>query len=175
MEISDKEIIERVKRGEKEMFSLLIDRYSDKVYSYFLRLIQDKDEAMNLTQETFYKVFRGIKNFDLSKDFFPYLIKIARNEGINFLNKYKRVENVEYDDTLNYEKKESFDIKIILDEALKKLPKEDREIILLFYMENLSYEEIANVLNISIDNVKVKLHRAKEKLRKFLEREKNEF
>lgn len=148
MEISDKEIIERVKRGEKEMFSLLIDRYSDKVYSYFLRLIQDKDEAMNLTQETFYKVFRGIKNFDLSKDFFPYLIKIARNEGINFLNKYKRVENVEYDDTLNYEKKESFDIKIILDEALKKLPKEDREIILLFYMENLSYEEIANVLNI---------------------------
>lgn len=172
MEISDKEIIERVKRGEKEMFSLLIDRYSDKVYSYFLRLIQDKDEAMNLTQETFYKVFKGIKNFDLSKDFFPYLIKIARNEGINFLNKYKRVENVEYDDTLNYEKKESFDIKIILDEALKKLPKEDREIILLFYMENLSYEEIANVLNISIDNVKVKLHRAKEKLRKFLEGEK---
>lgn len=171
MEISDKEIIERVKRGEKEMFSLLIDRYSDRVYSYFLKLIQDKDEAMSLTQETFYKVFKGIKNFDLSKYFFPYLIKIARNEGINFLNKYKRVESIEYDDTLNYEKKESFDIKIILDEALKKLPNEDREIILLFYMENLSYEEIASVLNISIDNVKVKLHRAKEKLRKFLERE----
>lgn len=70
MEISDKEIIERVKRGEKEMFSLLIDRYSDRVYSYFLKLIQDKDEAMSLTQETFYKVFKGIKNFDLSKDFF---------------------------------------------------------------------------------------------------------
>lgn len=169
MEISDKEIIEKVKRGEKEMFTLLIDRYSDKIYSYFLKLIQDRDEAMSLIQETFYKVFRGIKNFDLSKDFFPYLIKIARNEGINYLNKYKKVEKIDYNDALSYEKKESFDIKIILDEALKKIPKEDREIILLFYMEGLSYEEIAEVLNISIDNVKVKLHRSKEKLRRFLE------
>ncbi|MCX8095485.1 MAG: RNA polymerase sigma factor [Caldisericia bacterium] len=169
MEIPDKEIIERVKRGEKEMFGVLIDRYSDRIYSYFLKLIQDKDEAMSLTQETFYKVFKGIKNFDTNKDFFPYLIKIARNEGINFLNKYKKIEKVDYNDTLDYEKKESFDLKIILDEGIKKLPKEDREIILLFYMENLSYEEISNILNISIDNVKVKLHRAKEKLRKFLE------
>jgi len=151
------------------MFNLLIERYSDRIYSYFLKLIQDKDEAMSLTQETFYKVYKGLKNFDISKDFFPYLIKIARNEGVNFLNKYKRVESVSYDDTLNYEKSESFDKKVILDEALKKIPKEDREIILLFYMENLSYEEIANLLNISIDNVKVKLHRAKEKLKKFLE------
>lgn len=152
------------------MFNLLIDKYSDKVYSYFLKLIQDKDEAMSLTQETFYKVYKGIKNFDLNKDFFPYLIKIARNEGINFLNKYKRFEKLSYNDALNYEKKENFDIKIILDEALKRISKEDREIILLFYMEGLSYEEIAEVLNISIDNVKVRLHRAKENLRKFLER-----
>lgn len=169
MEISDKEIIERVKKGEKEMFGHLIERYSDRIYTYFVRLIQDKDEAMSLTQETFYKVFKGIKNFDTSRDFFPYLIQVARNEGINFLNKYKRVENIEYDDSLNYEKKEGFDKDLIIEEALKFLNKDDREILLLFYSENLTYEEISKILNISIDNVKVKLHRAKEKLKKILE------
>jgi RNA polymerase sigma-70 factor (ECF subfamily) len=169
VEISDKEIIERVKKGEKEMFSHLIERYSDRIYTYFVRLIQDKDEAMSLTQETFYKVFKGIKNFDTSRDFFPYLIKIARNEGVNYLNKYKKIEIIDYDDTLNYEKKESFDDKLIIEDALKKLPKDDHEIILLFYSENLSYEEISKVLNISVENVKVKLHRAKEKLRRIIE------
>ncbi len=66
-------------------------------------------------------------------------------------------------------KKESFDDKLIIEDALKKLPKDDHEIILLFYSENLSYEEISKVLNISVENVKVKLHRAKEKLRRIIE------
>lgn len=167
-EIPDNLIIEKVKKGEKEMFGLLVEKYSDRVFSYFMRLIGDRDEALNLTSEVFLKAFKGIKNFYDGKDFYPWLIKIARNEGINFMSKKKPYEEVDFD---SIPRNEYFERDLILEEALRKLDNNDREIILLFYQEDLSYEEIAEILNTSIDNVKVRLFRAKEKLKKLLDKE----
>lgn len=171
-DLPDNHIIKEVKKGDKEMFGLLVERYSDKVFSYFIKFLGDRDEALNLTNEVFYKAFRGIKNFNENKDFFPWLIKIARNEGINFIRKNRNYEERDID---SFEDDSNFERDIILDDALKKLNENDREIILLFYQQDLSYEEIANILNISLENVKVRIFRAKEKLRKLLEKEvKNE-
>lgn len=171
-EIPDNQIIKKVKKGDKEMFGLLIERYSDKVFSYFIKFLGDRDEAFNLTNEVFYKAFKGIKNFNENKNFFPWLIKIARNEGINFIRKNRNYEEHDID---GFEDESDFERDIILEEALNKLNENDREIILLFYQQDFSYEEIANILNISLENVKVRIFRAKEKLRKLLEKEvKNE-
>lgn len=167
-DIPDNQIIKEVKKGEKEMFGLLVERYSDKVFSYFIKFLGDRDEALNLTNEVFFKAFKGIKNFNEDKDFFPWLIKIARNEGINFMRKNRSYEELEID---NFAEENYFERDMILEDALKKLNESDREIILLFYQQDLSYEEIANILNISIENVKVRIFRAKEKLRKLLEKE----
>lgn len=171
-DLPDNQIIKEVKKGDKEMFGLLVEKYSDKVFSYFIKFLGDRDESLNLTNEVFYKAFRGIKNFNENKDFFPWLIKIARNEGINFIRKNRNYEERDID---SFEDDSNFERDIILEDALKKLNENDREIILLFYQQNLSYEEIANILNISLENVKVRIFRAKEKLRKLLEKEvKNE-
>lgn len=150
------------------MFGVLVERYSDKVFSYFIKFLGDRDEALNLTNEVFYKAFKGVKNFNENKDFFPWLIKIARNEGINFIRKNRNYEERDID---SFEDENNIERDIILEDALKKLNENDREIILLFYQQNLSYEEIANILNISLENVKVRIFRAKEKLRKLLEKE----
>lgn len=171
-DLPDNQIIKEVKKGDKEMFGLLVEKYSDKVFSYFIKFLGDRDESLNLTNEVFYKAFRGIKNFNENKDFFPWLIKIARNEGINFIRKNRNYEERDID---SFEDDSNFERDIILEDALKKLNENDREIILLFYQQDLSYEEIANILNISLENVKVRIFRAKEKLRKLLEKEvKNE-
>lgn len=164
-DIPDNCIIKEIKKGDKEMFGLLVERYSDKIFSYFIKFLGNRDEALNLTNEVFFKAFKGIKNFNEEREFFPWLIKIARNEGIKFMRKNKPYEQLEVDD---FTEENYFERDLILEEALGKLDKNDREIILLFYQQDLSYEEISKILNISIDNVKVKIFRAKEKLRKLL-------
>ena len=150
------------------MFGLLVEKYSDRVFSYFIRFLGDRDEALNLTSEVFFKAFKGIKNFDENKEFFPWLIKIARNEGINFMRKNKVYEELETD---KFTEENYFERDVMLEDALKKLNENDREILLLFYQQDLSYDEIANILNISLENVKVRIFRAKEKLRKLLYKE----
>mgnify|MGYP003746685875 FL=1 len=150
------------------MFGLLVEKYSDRVFSYFIRFLGDRDEALNLTSEVFFKAFKGIKNFNEDKEFFPWLIKIARNEGINFMRKNKVYEELETD---KFTEENYFERDVMLEDALKKLNENDREILLLFYQQDLSYDEIANILNISLENVKVRIFRAKEKLRKLLYKE----
>ncbi|HOK18137.1 MAG TPA: RNA polymerase sigma factor [Caldisericia bacterium] len=167
-DVPDSKIIKEVKKGDKEMFGLLVEKYSDRVFSYFIRFLGDRDEALNLTSEVFFKAFKGIKNFDENKEFFPWLIKIARNEGINFMRKNKVYEELETD---KFTEENYFERDVMLEDALKKLNENDREILLLFYQQDLSYDEIANILNISLENVKVRIFRAKEKLRKLLYKE----
>ncbi|MBP7139703.1 MAG: RNA polymerase sigma factor [Caldisericia bacterium] len=167
-DLPESEIIKEVKKGDKEMFGLLVEKYSDRVFSYFIRFLGDRDEALNLTSEVFFKAFKGIKNFDENKEFFPWLIKIARNEGINFMRKNKTYEELETD---KFTEENYFERDVMLEDALKKLNENDREILLLFYQQDLSYDEIANILNISLENVKVRIFRAKEKLRKLLYKE----
>jgi len=150
------------------MFGLLVEKYSDRVFSYFIRFLGDRDEALNLTSEVFFKAFKGIKNFNEDKEFFPWLIKIARNEGINFMRKNKVYEEIETD---KFTEENYFERDVMLEDALKKLNENDREILLLFYQQDLSYDEIANILNISLENVKVRIFRAKKKLRKLLYKE----
>jgi len=167
-DLPESEIIKEVKKGDKEMFGLLVEKYSDRVFSYFIRFLGDRDEALNLTSEVFFKAFKGIENFNEDKEFFPWLIKIARNEGINFMRKNKTYEELETD---NFTEENYFERDVMLEDALKKLNENDREILLLFYQQDLSYDEIANILNISLENVKVRIFRAKEKLRKLLYKE----
>ncbi|HQJ56621.1 MAG TPA: RNA polymerase sigma factor [Caldisericia bacterium] len=167
-DLPESEIIKEVKKGDKEMFGLLVEKYSDRVFSYFIRFLGDRDEALNLTSEVFFKAFKGIKNFNEDKEFFPWLIKIARNEGINFMRKNKVYEELETD---KFTEENYFERDVMLEDALKKLNENDREILLLFYQQDLSYDEIANILNISLENVKVRIFRAKEKLRKLLYKE----
>ena len=164
--IEDREVIKRVKNGDREAFGLLVERYGDKVFTYFLKLIGDKEEAEDLTSEVFLKAFKKIGSFKDGKDFLPWLLRIARNEGINYMSRNKKLTNLNLDaSSINAE----FERDLVLYEALLSIPSKDRDIILLFYTENLSYKEISEVLGIPVSLVKVRLHRAKKKLKEALE------
>ena len=164
--IEDREVIKRVKNGDREAIGLLVERYGDKVFTYFLKLIGDKEEAEDLTSEVFLKAFKKIGSFKDGKDFLPWLLRIARNEGINYMSRNKKLTNLNLDaSSINAE----FERDLVLYEALLSIPSKDRDIILLFYTENLSYKEISEVLGIPVSLVKVRLHRAKKKLKEALE------
>lgn len=164
--IDDREVVRRVKDGDRESFGILVERYGDKIFTYFVNLIGNKEEAEDLTSEVFLKAFKKINSFKDWKEFFPWLFKIARNEGINHMSRTKSTVKL----NLNINSVDgNFERDVALHEALLSIPPKDREIILLFYSENLSYKEISSVLGIPVNLVKIRLFRAKKKLKKALE------
>ncbi len=178
LEKSDEEIVLMVKEGNKEAFGIIVDRYLLKIKRYAKKFIFDRADVDDLVQDVFLKAYINIFSFDDEKKFSPWIYRIAHNEFINAVRKKMREKlfPVDFDVFFPYlEAKENvekdldalFDQKF-LDENLQKLDTKYKEIIILFFYENLSYQEIADVLEIPVSTVGARLGRAKEKLKTFI-------
>lgn len=178
-ELTDNQIIERVRRGETNLFNELVLRYQNKIFAYIYKIVNHKEEAEDIVQETFIKVYKNLNSFDADKKFSSWLYRISHNETINYLKKNKKVNVLYYEDNsylLNLLKTEKNLIKeLIIEEddqklktALKKLPLKYKEVIVLKYLEDKSYEEIAQILHKPIATVGTLINRAKSQLKKIL-------
>ena len=181
---TDEEIAALVQKGQKESFGILMDRYERKLFSYARKFLIGQDNIEDVVQEVFIKTYQNIKSFDTSQKFSPWIYRIAHNTFVNALRKNAKsplrffdfdtfVAHPVYEDTMPVEKEQKRISKVI-DKGLDKLSPEYREIIILFYIENLSYKEIADVLHIPIGTVSVRLLRAKKELKKFVPNEQKE-
>lgn len=168
--MEDLEIIKEVKNGKKELFGKIVEKYMRKAYAVALYYTHDNHLSWDISQEAFYRVFKGIKNFEENQEFFPYLYKII----INVIRKMKQFEYEDidsivvpyYDDPQKLiEKKEMIEK---LKKAIDKLDKKDKEIIYLRHFAELDYSEIAKVLNIPIGNVCSRLYYARKRLLKWM-------
>ncbi len=178
-EISDEKLADLVKQQNHQAFAALMSRYQDKIYRYILHWIRDADQAKDLTQDTFLRVYENIYSFDSSLKFSAWLYRIAHNLTVNFIKRNKRMVNVDHD-TLNWldSLRGEFDdaiAKIERQELTKEvgelchfLPLKYREVLCLFYQEDKSYEEIADILRIPVSTVGVRLRRGRQLLKKLL-------
>ena len=182
----DQAYVEKAKAGNQEAFSKLMDKYKDSIFYMTLKMIHNRDDAEDLTLESFGKAFNKIKKYDNKYAFSTWLFKIATNNCIDFIRK-KRLETHSIDEpiktekgsintinveseTLNPEQKVMKEQRVIsVRSAVKKLKPKYRHMIELRYYEELSYEEIATELNIPLGTVKAQLFRAKELLAEILE------
>jgi RNA polymerase sigma-70 factor (ECF subfamily) len=167
-EISEKEIIGRIKNGEIDYFGYLVNRFSQIIYFYVRKRVRDEHDAADITQNSFIKAYKGMEWFDSKKAFYPYLFTITKNELINFYRK-KKYETKLTEDAASYEEK-FIDSTADFDSAMDRLKIEYKTVIKLYYIEGYSYKEIATKLDKPINTIKTLLRRAKEEFKKKYER-----
>jgi len=164
--------IQRVKAGDIRAFSAIVSNYQKMIFTIVLKIVENREDAEDIMQEIFVKVFKSLDRFKEESEFSTWLYRIAYNTTISELRKRKIsfVSIHDHSDALNetYGDEEELELKDIklryLDAALKKLPPDEIFLVTLYYYKEQSIEAISKISNLSAANVKVKLHRIRKKL-----------
>lgn len=187
VDLDDIQLVERTQQGDQQAFSQLFAKYQKKVFNLCFRFVDDYEEARDLTQETFVRVYNGIKNFRREASFSTWLYCIASNTCKNKLRHWKTQPNLmSLDETFETEddemtrqvedkndptplaKAETREIQDQVQTAIKTLSAEHREVIILRDIQGCSYEEIAATLGCNLGTVKSRLSRARLELKDLL-------
>ncbi|HPV40313.1 MAG TPA: sigma-70 family RNA polymerase sigma factor [Spirochaetota bacterium] len=176
----DIQIIDRVLSGDVDAFSGIIEKYKDKTFNYVYSQVKDYDEALDITQEIFIMTIEALRSFRRESKFSTWFYSIMVNYCKNYRKKNSRYNVVsinssrgdeEYDLQLPDER-ENPEEEVILNDSLRivreeigMLPDDYREILVLRDIEGMSYNEISEILGISLSNVKVRIHRGREFLK----------
>jgi len=169
MEIDDKQIIQQCLNGSKNAFELLVEKYYKVIFNVAYRMTGDSDDAEDITQTVFIKVFDRLADYDYRHKFFSWLYRMVINETLNFLKaskKFKDLNSKMVTTDKNPEQRciES-DLGTRIQMALMKLDPSYRILILLKHFQNCSYKEIADSLNLSEKIVKSRLYTARQLLK----------
>ena len=176
--ITDKEIIERVKNGDKKAYDLLVLKYQQRVINLISRFVKNYADALDVSQETFIKAYKALPNFRGESAFYTWLYRIAVNTAKNHLTVQSRkitksdydiaeIEQIEGNMTLTEQTTpENLLIKDELQETIlntiENLPEDLKSAIMLREIEGLSYEEIAAVMECPVGTVRSRIFRARE-------------
>lgn len=169
--LSEKEIIELVKKGEKEAYQVIVTRYMKTAYYIVLGFVHNHQDALDISQEAFIKTFRKIKSFDNQRPFFPWFYKLMKNLCLDHIKRCKRLKEIPLENVrILEEEKEDRELKEVLWRGIETLPFEQREIIILRYFRQYSYQEIAEIMGKPIGTVMSSLYYAKKKLKEVVGR-----
>ncbi len=184
--LTDTEIIARVLQGEQGLFSLLVERYRNYVFTLVMRFTGNREDAEEIAQDIFVKAYRSLADFRGASKFSTWLYTIMHNTCISFLRK-KKVATISIDGTNTPVQLENYGSgsranpleqkskHLLVNEAIGLLSPDDRQVISLFYKGEQSLDEIGRIMGLEPNTVKVKLHRArtrlKEKMAKYFSRE----
>ena len=175
---SDQQLVERVQKGDKRAFDLLVIKYQHKVQAIIHRFIHDAAEVNDVSQEAFIKAYRAINNFRGESQFYTWLYRIAVNTAKNTLvakNRRPPANDIEVEDAEFYggseylkdvdtPERELFrtELEEVVFSAIGALPEDLRTAITLREMEGLSYEEIAEIMDCPVGTVRSRIFRARE-------------
>ncbi|HJV84808.1 MAG TPA: sigma-70 family RNA polymerase sigma factor [Noviherbaspirillum sp.] len=170
--LDDLACVTLAQRGDGKAFSELVRRYQDRIYRFLLRLTRSPDDALELTQDTFLRAYQALERWQPDALFRTWLFRIARNIAFDRLRRDKLVEFVELEPDVDLPDTAAGPEAIVetaqrlrqLETALERLPAGHREILLLREIEDMTYDEIAEVLNLNAGTVKSRLARARSAL-----------
>jgi RNA polymerase sigma-70 factor (ECF subfamily) len=173
--ISDEELVKLVVKGDTDKFGILMERYQSKLFRYGRKFLVDKDNIEDVVQDIFIKTYKNLKSFDTNLRFSPWIYRIAHNTYINAIkkNSLNPLYLFDFDTLLSYtvtedpvaKEREQKEIKEFIDKGLESIEDKYREILVLYYIEEFSYKEIADILEIPISTVGVRILRAKNALK----------
>ncbi len=171
---TDQPLIMLVLDGDMQAFAKLASKYQHMIYNLALKLVGNAEEAEELTQDTFLKVYEALPNFKGESKFSTWLYRIAYNKSLDLLKKRKRKLEVHSIDSYpnldipslenHWDALEFEERRVIIKNAVEELEGADVALITLFYFEELSLSEIAEILSIKENAAKVKLFRARKRL-----------
>lgn len=180
----DSKLIRLALKGDQSSFARLRQKYHDAIYNLIYRMIREKDEVEDLTQEAFIKAFASLASFNDEYAFSTWLYKIATNNCIDYIRRKKLhtfsidkpIESKESDfsfelpDSSNEPDQEMIATqrRKLLEDAINSLPPKYRQVIVMRHQEELEYQEIAQILKLPLGTVKAHIFRAREMLYKYL-------
>ena len=182
----DRSLVERILGGERELFDVLLKRYERRIVNYVYRITHRYEEAHDLAQEIFVKVYLALDRYDPKYQFSTWLFRIAQNSAIDALRKKsisevplvrqatsdepegKEREFADEGDISPYRALKNKELSAAIDTAVENLPPDYRELIQLRHFGELSYEEIASMKKLPLGTVKNKLFRARNLLKEAL-------
>ena len=188
MRLPEAELIKRIITGEKHLFGQIIDDYQKSIYNLAYRMAGNREDAMDLTQETFLRAFKGLGTYNPDRPFSPWIHRIAANLCVDH-GKKQRFDTV----SLQLETEEGAEIErsvpdvrnepgsrvVILEserelvEALTLLPEKFRVPLILFHLHNYSYEEIGDILEVPPGTVKTWIYRGRNQLKDYFKKNLN--
>ncbi|OGZ45771.1 MAG: hypothetical protein A2756_02585 [Candidatus Ryanbacteria bacterium RIFCSPHIGHO2_01_FULL_48_27] len=177
-EQTDEAIAMRVQEGDIESFGLLMDRYESKLMRYARKFLSDGEDIKDIVQDVCVKAYTNIQSFDADKRFSPWIYRIAHNELVNALKKKRRMPLFFFDldvilphpvapETADGEANRQ-ELRRVLDQYLGRIGPKYREPLVLYFFEEMEYKEIADILQIPISTVGVRIARGKAMLKKLL-------
>jgi len=178
---TDNDIITRVLHGEHQLYADLVTRYQNFVFTLALRYTPVREDAEEIAQDVFVKAYKALKDFRGESKFSTWLYSIVNSTSITFLRK-KKLDISSLDNEHVFEQAESKDSGMsanqvevkskveMVTKAIQMLSPDDAKLITLFYKAEQSLEEIARILNMETNTVKVKLHRARTRLKEKMEK-----
>ena len=182
-----KQLVAQVLSSKKHLFERIVERFQGPVMSLIYRFTGDRARSQDAAQETFIKAFKYLKSYDPSRKFTTWILKIANNCAYDHLKKSRRREffapgpgdenhQRQVADTAPGPEENVLAIeeKSILQQALERLPDHFREVMILRFVRELSYNDIADTLEIPLSSVKVNIHRARARLVKIYKEMENE-
>lgn len=171
---TDQHYIAQIRSGNANAYAALVSKYKDMTFTLALRMVGNREDAEEVAQDTFVKAYKALDSFKGTSKFSTWLYRIVYNTSLDYIKKQKRVVLSEHIDEVNeadigsmqnaltyIEEKEK---KEMIEKALLQVPEDERVLLTLFYFEELSLKEISEIVNISYDNVKIKLYRSRKKL-----------
>lgn len=176
--ISDTEILERFKNPatKEAAFTLLMQKYQEKIYWIIRRIVIDHEDANDVCQNMFIKVWRNLDNFKENSQLYTWLYRIATNESLTYINRKKKKSSVQistedYDLTKKLEADTYFEgdkLQIHLQNAIASLPDKQKTVFLLRYYDEMKYEDMSEMLDTSVGALKASYHHAVKKIEKYL-------
>jgi RNA polymerase sigma-70 factor (ECF subfamily) len=175
VQLTDEAVAGLVQNGDRDAFGTLVERYEEKLLRYGRKFLARQEDIQDIVQDVFMSTYKNIQSFNTSQKFSPWIYRIAHNAFVNNLRKqsYRPVVLPDFDTLLSYyvtedpgqKEREQKELREMLDQSLETLPPKYREVLILYYLEEMSYKEIADILQTPQGTVGIRLKRAREALK----------
>lgn len=177
MKIKDTEIISLMQnpRTQEKGVRALMDAYQSRLYWHIRRIIVDGDLAQDTLQETFIKAYQNFHQFKNDSQLYTWLYRIATNEALQQVNKMKKMQKSDEDPEYYMQNlvaentdKDAEEIQILLQNAIQSLPEKQKLVFMMRYYDDLPYEEISKIVDMSVGTLKTNYHYAKQKIEEYI-------
>jgi RNA polymerase sigma-70 factor (ECF subfamily) len=169
-EVEDRDLIAKARRGDVDAYNLLVSRWEKRIYNYLLKLVGDREDALDLCQDTFLKAYQNLGRLDDADRFAPWLFRIAHNEAYSLLRKPRPVpgEPGRFEPAAPGGRLFPMELTLAVNAALGRLSADQREAVLLKIYQGFKFEEMAEVLGCPVSTVKSRLYTALDLLKDVL-------